>query len=125
MNAPDLLQRLRQRGVKLELKLRVTADAEPKPDTLELIKENRVDLIKALSGADMPKEGGAIPRLPWQLERLIAAASEGALHNVELQGVPDVNLYTKGWALAYLTSDRDEALRRLWEVYRAWQGEAN
>jgi hypothetical protein len=62
-----------------------------------------------------------LPRLPWQLERLVSAASSNALE-LELRGVHDLNRYTMAWAAAYLTGDRDEALARLWAVHRAWQG---
>ncbi|MDQ3398470.1 MAG: hypothetical protein M3511_12025 [Deinococcota bacterium] len=61
----------------------------------------------------------SVPRLPWQLERLISAASSGCLE-ATVPGVPDVGRYTLAWAASYLTSDRDEALRRLWEVHKAW-----
>jgi hypothetical protein len=63
-----------------------------------------------------------LSRLPWQLERLVSAASSGQL-SVELSGVPDSTRYVMGWACSYLTGDQAEALRRLWEVRRAWQPE--
>ncbi len=62
-----------------------------------------------------------MPRLPWQLERLVRAASSDLLE-AEVRGVPDVGRYTLAWAASYLTGDRDEALARLWAVHRAWQG---
>jgi hypothetical protein len=62
-----------------------------------------------------------LARLPWQLERLLSAAAANALE-VELPEVPDPQRYTLAWGAAYLTGDRDEALRRLWAVYRKWQG---
>jgi hypothetical protein len=66
-------------------------------------------------------EHTTIPRLPWQLERLVSAASSDVL-TFSLYGVPDINRYVLAWAAAYLTSDRDEALRRLWQTYHVWQG---
>jgi hypothetical protein len=61
-----------------------------------------------------------LPRLPWQLERLVSAASSDNL-DAAMPGVHDLNRYTMAWAAAYLTGDRDEALARLWAVHRAWQ----
>lgn len=61
-----------------------------------------------------------IMRLPWQLERLVQAASSGVL-NISLHGVGDVTRYVMAWACSYLTADKDEALKRLWEVYSLWQ----
>ena len=66
------------------------------------------------------------PRLPWQLERLISAACADVLpqNTVTLPSglVPDLGRYVLGWGCSYLTGDRVEAERRLWEVYRIWQG---
>lgn len=70
---------------------------------------------------------GTVPRLPWQLERLVSAAHSDQLPKgtVTLPAgfIPDLNRYTLGWAAAYLTGDRTEALSRLWQARRAWQGE--
>lgn len=92
-----------------------------KPDdgqSLEFL-ELKVDDILPEKTAD------TIPRLPWQLERLISAAASGVLPDgtVMLASglVPDLGRYTLGWAAAYLVGDRAEAKRRLWQVYRAWQ----
>lgn len=78
-----------------------------------------------------PKENGAgndlietlpntLARLPWQLERLVHAASSNVLE-LELRGVPDPNRYVLGWAAVYLTGDQEAALSRLWQVRYAWQ----
>ena len=68
-----------------------------------------------------------VPRLPWKLERLVSAAACNQLPQgtIKLPSglVPDLNRYTLGWAAAYLTGDRQEALSRLWQVRRVWQGE--
>lgn len=68
-----------------------------------------------------------LPRLPWQLERLVSAASSDLLPKepVMLPSglVPDLNRYALAWAVTYLVGDRQEALSRLWQVRRAWQGE--
>ncbi len=72
-------------------------------------------------GTRLAKRPDALPRLPWQLERLLGAASNDLL-TADLPGVPDIGRYTLAWGCAYLTGDRTEAERRLWQVYRAWQG---
>ena len=59
-------------------------------------------------------------RLPWQLERLVHAASSGLLR-FSITGIPDTNRYVMAWACNYLVSDKQEALERLWEVYNLWQ----
>lgn len=68
-----------------------------------------------------------VPRLPWQLERLVSAAACNQLPKdpvMLVSGlVPNLNRYTLGWAAAYLVSDRQEALSRLWQVRRVWQGD--
>lgn len=61
-----------------------------------------------------------MPCLPWQLKSLLRAATGGHL-TFDLPGIPDVQLYTLAWGSSYLTGDRTEALRRLWEVYGEWQ----
>ena len=80
----------------------------------------------ALEVASVPS-AEIVPRLPWQLERLISAAASNQLPQgtVKLPSglVPDLNRYTLGWAAAYLAGDRQEALSRLWQVRRVWQGE--
>lgn len=67
-----------------------------------------------------------IPRLPWQLERLVNAASSGLLPDGAVQ-LPesltsDLNSYVLTWSATYLTtSDREHCLSRLWAAYRAWR----
>ena len=66
----------------------------------------------------------AVPRLPPQLERLVAAASSGLLPDVKLLEsglVRELNSYVLAWASSYLIGDPDEALRRLWQAYKAWR----
>lgn len=66
-----------------------------------------------------------LPRLPWQLERLISAACADVLPKdpVMLSSglVTDLGRYVLAWGCSYLVSDRVEAERRLWQVYRARQ----
>jgi hypothetical protein len=81
---------------------------------LDQLKERRDDVLAMLT----------VPRLPWQLERLLTAACSGVL-SFTMSGTPDPNRYTAAWACAYLTGDRDEALKRLWQVYEEWQGRVN
>lgn len=112
MKLTDALER---QGVKLTPKLRYQfTDGALDAETLALLKANRDELLRDLTAPD------SIPRLPWQLERLVSAASSGQLH-VEVGGVPDPTRYILGWACSYLTGDRTEALRRLWKVYSTWQ----
>lgn len=67
----------------------------------------------------------ALPCLPWQLERLISAACGDVLPqgtvNLTSGLVPDLGRYVLGWGCSYLTGDRTEAERRLWEAHWAWQ----
>jgi hypothetical protein len=63
-------------------------------------------------------------RLPWQLERLLQAASSGVL-TIGVTGIPDTNRYVMAWACEYLAGDKQEALKRLWEVYDLWQQSTN
>ncbi len=87
-----------------------------------------VSFVKSLPGENAAEKSGlaevlptTLPQLPWQLERLLSAASSNVL-TVDLPGVPDAGRYTLAWGCSYLTGDRDESLSRLWAVYRAWQG---
>lgn len=116
-----LLERLEHQGITLEPKLTFKSTDPIDADTLEVLRENKAELLKNLTAPD------TVPRLPWQLERLVSAAQSGQLPKdptmLSSGLVPDLNHYTLGWAAAYLTGDRQEALSRLWQVRRAWQGE--
>lgn len=76
-------------------------------------------------GVVLPVKPDALPRLPWQLERLISAACADVLpQGTEMLGsglVPDLGRYVMAWGCPYLTGDRDEAERRLWQVYCTWK----
>ncbi len=115
MNTHDLLQDLERKGVTLEVKLAFTSSAPLDAATLATLKAHKTALLKDLTAPD------TLPRLPWQLARLVSAASSDNL-DAAMPGVHDLNRYTLGWAAAYLTGGRDEALARLWAVHRAWQG---
>lgn len=115
-----LREKLEQKGVTLTPKLTYRSAAPLDAETLALLKTHKDDLLRDLTAPDTP------PRLSWQLERLISAACADVLpqSTVTLSSglVPDLNRYVLGWGCSYLTSDRSEAERRLWEAYRSWQG---
>jgi hypothetical protein len=112
----SLVQDFERKGVVLTPKLAFRSEAPMGADTLALLKEHKAGLLRDLILPD------TVPRLPWQLDGLVNAAASGVL-DAEVPGVPDVPVYVMGWACAYLTGrgDHAEALRRLWEVYRAWE----
>lgn len=105
---------LELRGVKLTPKLAYQSDTPLDADTLALLSTHRDELLRNLIAPD------SLPQLPWQLARLIKAASSGLLEDISINGVPNVDTYTLAWAASYLTGDQDEALNRLWQVYREW-----
>ena len=115
-----LREKLEQKGVMLEPKLTYQSTAPLDAETLVLLKTHKAELLRNLTAPD------TLPRLPWQLERLISAACADVLpqSTVTLPSglVPDLGRYVLGWGCSYLTGDRVEAERRLWEVYRIWQG---
>jgi TubC N-terminal docking domain len=122
MNAREVIKFVESAGLELYLdgeRLRYRSPQQPDPELLNLIIENKQDIIKALESKTM------VPRLPWQLERLVTAAGSGALH-IQFTGVPDPSRYVTAWALTYFTSSqRDEAMKHLWEVYGQWQQGTN
>lgn len=75
-----------------------------------------------VAGNHPEKMPDTVPRLPWQLERLVRAASLDDPLRVDVRGVLDPNRYVMAWGCSYLTGDREEALARLWALYRAWKG---
>ncbi len=116
----SLLRELEERGVVLEPKLTFRSDAPLDAETLSTLKTRKAELLRDLAAPD------SVPRLPWQLERLLAAASGGRLPGgtvtLEAGLVTDLNSYTLAWAVVYLIGDQTEALRRLWQAHRVWQG---
>ena len=117
MSAEALDRMLRERGVRLEAKLRYQASEPLDDDVVQLIAAHKGELIRHLALAD------AVPPLPWQLDRLVRAASSGVL-DVTLDGVPDPPRHVMGWACAYLLGEREHALERLWQAYQAWEAKA-
>lgn len=102
---------------RLTFKSAAPLDAE----TLELLRTHKAELLRDLTAAD------TVPRLPWQLEALLRAASSDLLPKDPLMLpsglVPNMNRHTLARAASYLVSDRQQALSRLWQVRRAWQQE--
>lgn len=124
MSPQELLKRLQAEGTSPSLKLRLDG-APPSPETLELVKAHKSDLLRALA------EPQGVPRLPWQLERLVSAACSDALPKgmtaLVSGNVPDLAAYVLACASSYLvgTSDRNTALTKLWAAHQAWQREIN
>ena len=85
-------------------------------------------LVNFYSEANTPSPAArAVPRLSWELERLISAASNGSLptgmQRLENGIVADFERYVLSWAAAYLTGATNDATTRLWEAWRTWQGQ--
>lgn len=91
-----------------------------KPDdgqSLEFFESKVGDILSA-------KTADTLPRLPWQLERLISAACVDVLPETVMLSsglVTDLGRYVRAWGCSYLVGDRDEAERRLWEAHRTWK----
>jgi hypothetical protein len=117
MTAQELIKQLNSTGMQLYLdgeQLKYRSPKEPDPNLLNLIRENKLDLIQLL------QKQTTIPRLPWQLERLIAAACSGVLV-LDIRGIPDTKRYVQAWGCEYLVGDKAESQKRLWEIYAHWQ----
>lgn len=115
----DVRNKAKKVSIETAVQESVTLPAEQKKVDGEITESQ-----SALSGVTLPTKPDTLPRLPWQLERLLSAASSGVL-TAGLPGVPDVPDYTLSLGCSYLVGDRDEATRRLWQVYEAWQGRLN
>jgi TubC N-terminal docking domain len=122
VTALDIIKFAEAAGLELYLegeRLRYRSPDQPDPELLNLIAENKPEIIKVLGQDTM------LLRLPWQLERLVNAAINGALFT-QMRGIPDVPRYVQSWACTYLVStQKDEALKRLWGVHSQWQREKN
>ena len=115
MNTYELINNLECKGIAIEIDgdaLFLSPKQKVTEDLLDITKERKAEIIAYLS----------VPKLPRQLVRLVEAASNGVL-DIPVRGVADVSSYVQAWACTYLTSDRAEALKRLWEVYRQWEEE--
>jgi TubC N-terminal docking domain len=117
MTASLIFSELQNKGIVVSLrgdKLRLEPKEALTPELLAKVKEHKATLIAHLS----------IPRLPWQLERLLNAASSGVL-NIEMRGVRDTPRRVMALACDYLAGDNQKALSDLWEVYTSWQQNKN
>ena len=74
-------------------------------------------------------ESKTLERLPWELERLVSAASNGILPSgsfkLESGTVPDLERYVLAWTGAYILGDTVQALSRLWEAQKVWTHSRN
>jgi hypothetical protein len=117
MKGSDIIKAARVAGLELYLegeRLRYRSPYPPDPVLLNLMIQHKVDIVKLLEQQIM------LPRLPWQLRRLVVAASSGTL-DIPICGVPNTARYVMGWACEYLVSSQpEEPLKRLWEVYEQW-----
>lgn len=115
-----LMKDLEARGITLEARLGFKSAAPLDADTAALLQARKADLLLELVGLN------AVPRLPWQLEALLRAASSGVLpegtQTLPSGLVTDLNRYALAWGCSYLMGDREHALTRLWEAHRVWQG---
>jgi TubC N-terminal docking domain len=122
MTAFEIIKFAEAAGIELWVegeRLRYRSPQQPDLELLSLVIQHKSEIVKLLERDTM------LPRLPWQLERLVEAACSGALV-VNVHGVPDTARYVMAWAATYMvSSQRDEPLRRLWEVYQAWQTTKN
>lgn len=117
MTASDLVRAAQRAGLELYLegeRLRYRSPHSPDPTLLNLVTQHKADIMTFLERQTI------LPQLPWQLRRLVVAASSGAL-DISLRGVPNTSHYVMAWACEYLvSSQQEEPLKRLWEVYAQW-----
>ena len=100
----------------LEPKLTFESAAPLDAETAALLQTHKAELLRGLI---VP---GSVPRLPWELEALLRAASLDEPLPADVRGVFDLNRYVLAEGCSYLTGEQGEALGRLWRVYEAWQG---
>jgi hypothetical protein len=117
MTATDLVKAAQRAGLELYLegaRLRYRSPHSPDPMLLNLVTQHKAAIMTLLEGQTM------LPQLPWQLRRLVVAATSGTL-DISLRGVPNTAHYVMAWACEYLvSSQREEPVKRLWEVYAQW-----
>jgi TubC N-terminal docking domain len=117
MNASDLVKAAQEASLELYLegeRLRYRSPHRPDPMLLNLVTQHKADIMTLLEQQTM------LPQLPWQLRQLVIAACSGVL-DISLRGVPNTSHYVMAWVCEYLvSSQRDEPLKRLWEVYAQW-----
>jgi hypothetical protein len=109
-----------------KLKYRLPTNCADLLETLASHKERIKGFLEATATKPVKENERAVPRLPWELERLVSAASNGRLPqgSVKLEAglVPDLERFVLGWAAAYVLGATEEAQQRLWDAWRSWQG---
>ena len=130
IDVPSLVQTLKSRGVTFERKpeggVRVHSPHPLEPELLEAVKTYKLEILESLEKGFSPlNKTRTLERLPWELERLVSAASNGVLPSgtfkLESGLTPDLERFVSGWACSYLTGDTAHGLSRLWEAHTAWK----
>ena len=130
IDVSSLVQTLKSRGVTLERKpeggVRVHSPHPLEPELLEAVKTYKLEILESLEKGFSPlNKPRMLERLPWELERLVSAASNGVLPSgsftLESGIVPDLERYVFAWTCAYVLGDIVHAVSRLWEAHRAWK----
>ncbi len=81
----SLLQKFERMKVVLTPKLTFKSEKRLDANMLAFLQAHKGELLRELTA----------PAYPWQLERLVSAASSNVLE-IELRGVPGPNRYTLG-----------------------------
>jgi hypothetical protein len=119
------------KGVILEVNAKgnisITANPELEPELLEAVRAHKPRFLQLLTKAHAPStDTRVMPRLPWELERLVSAAGNATLPDGSIYTpkgiITNLNLYVLAWAAAYLTGATEDARTHLWEAWYAWQG---
>ena len=124
---------LEARGVILEVNAKgnisITANPELEPELLEAVRTHKPRFLQILGKPETPSTeltARVLPRLPWELERLVSAAGNATLPDGSIYTpkgiITNLNLYVLAWAAAYLTGATEDARTHLWEAWYAWQG---
>ena len=130
IDVQTLVQTLKARGVTLERKpeggVRVHSPQPLEPELLEAVKTYKLEILESLEkGLSLLNKTRTLERLPWELERLVSAASNGVLPSgsftLESGIVPDLERYVLAWTCAYVLGDTVHAGSRLWEAHRVWK----
>lgn len=124
----ELLELLAEQGVQVFLegdKLKATPKDKLTPDLVELMRPHAQGIREVLAS----KRIGTVEasRLPWQLERLIRAAYAGSLPitptRLPAGGlVTDLGGYVLQACALHLLGSQEQATKKLWAAYSAWQG---
>jgi hypothetical protein len=67
-----------------------------------------------------------LPRLPWELERLVSAAGNSRLPTGTIHApsgmITNLENYVLSWTAAYVCGATSDASSKLWEAWSCWQG---